>query len=374
MEMYKFILRIFHEYGDPRHFSALFFLKEKQDIISDIEQIVFDPKILIYKTLKNFNFNYMVKNVTSLFRSISSYEMDAVNIVGMAPLHYFVHYFQRLNLKKKPIIYFTSWPYWNFEKRYGYWVHEYPLDLRKPWISFLKKVDATVCVTKASYKALKRYSRNCFWIPHSVDTTLFKSREKSKEHDLIVVLFVGRLSEEKGVLELIDVAKKIKSYRKNIEFWFVGQGPLGNYLGKLKDQLPIRCLGHIDNTILPKVYQEADILILPSKRKRKWEELFGIVLIEAMSCSLPVIASNHVGPREIITHGYDGFLIQSDPNLDRIGFVKEIIDYICLLTENIDLRREIGRRGRRKVEQLYDIRVVAEKWWKVLERVVTLKR
>jgi len=184
-------------------------------------------------------------------------------------------------------------------------------------------------------------------------------------------LFVGRLVEEKGVLELIDVTKKIKACQKNVEFWFVGQGPLRSYLDKLKRQLPIRYLGHIDNTLLPKVYQEADILVLPSKRKRRWEELFGIVLIEAMSCGLPIIASNHVGPREIITHGYDGFLIRNDPNLDRTKFIEEIAKYICLLAENMDLRREMGLRGRQKAEQLYDVKVVAEKWREVLERVMT---
>jgi glycosyltransferase involved in cell wall biosynthesis len=303
-----------------------------------------------------------------------SYEIDTVNIVGMAPLHYFVHYFQKLGLKKEPVVYFTSWPYWNFEKRYGCWVHEYPLDLRKSWMDFLRKVNAIVCVTNASYKALKRYSRECFWIPHSVDTTLFKPRERPKEYDPVVVLFIGRLNEEKGVLELVNVAKKIKSYSKNIEFWFVGQGPARCYLNKLKEQLPIRYLGYINNAILPKVYQEADILVLPSKKRRKWEELFGIVLIEAMSCGLPVIASNHVGPREIITHGYDGFLIQSDPNLDRTKFIKEIIEYIYLLAENVDLRQEMGQRGRRKVEQLYDVKVVAERWRGVLERVMSQKR
>jgi len=369
--MYKFTLRIFHEYGDPRHFSALFFLKERQNIIDDIEQIVFDPKILIYRTLKSFNFNYMARNVTALLRSMSSRETDTINIVGMAPLHYFVNYFQRLNLKREPIIYFTSWPYWNFEKRHGYWVHEYPLDLRKPWIDFLRKVNAIVCVTRSSYKALRNYSKKCFWIPHSVDTLLFKPGERQKEHDLIVVLFVGRLIKEKGILELIDVVRKIKTCQK-IEFWFAGQGPLRSYLNKLEGRLPIKCLGYInDDALLSKVYQEADILVLPSKRRRKWEELFGIVLIEAMSCGLPVIASNHVGPREIITHGYDGFLIQSDPDLDRTRFIKDMIEYICLLAENMDLRLEMGRRGRRKVKQLYDVKVVAEKWQEVLERVMT---
>jgi glycosyltransferase involved in cell wall biosynthesis len=364
-------LRIFHEYGDPRHFSALFFLKERKDIISNIEQIVFDPKILVYKTLpQKLDFSYMVKNIASLFRSMLSYDKDAINIVGMAPLHYFVYYFQKLNLKD-PTVYFTSWPYWDFGKRYGCWVREYPLDLRKPWMDFLKNVNAIVCVTKASYQALKRYSKKCFWIPHSVDTTLFKPRHKPKEHDLIGVLFVGRLVEEKGVLELIDVAKKIKACQKNVEFWFVGQGPLRSYLDKLKKQLPIRYLGHIDNTLLPKVYQEADILVLPSKRKRRWEELFGIVLIEAMSCGLPIIASNHVGPREIITHGHDGFLIRNDPNLDRTKFIEEIAKYICLLAENMDLRREMGLRGRRKAEQLYDVKVVAERWREILETVMT---
>ena len=367
--MEKIHLRVFHEYGDPRHFSTYSFLRKK-GIISTIEHIVFDPKILIYKTLKTLDFNFIVKDITSLLRPMLFYDIDAINIVGMAPLHYFVHYFQKLSLKKELVVYFTSWPYWDFEKRYGCWVHEYPLDLRKSWMDFLKKVNAIVCVTKSSYKALKRYSKKCFWIPHSVDTTLFKPREKSKEHDSIIVLFVGSLVKEKGVLELIDVAKKIKACQKNMEFWFVGQGPLRSYLDKLKEQIPIRYLGYINNTLLPKVYQKADILVLPSKS----EELFGIVLIEAMSCGLPVIASNHVGPREIITHGYDGFLIQSNPNLDRKEFIREIIEYIRLLAENGDLRQEIGRRGRQKVEQSYDIRVVAEKWREVLERVATSRK
>jgi len=301
---------------------------------------------------------------------MSSHKTDLINIIGMAPLHYFVYYFQKMSLKKEPVVYLTSWPYWNFEKRYGCWVHEYPLDLRKSWMNFLKNVDATVCVTKASYRALKKYSKNCFWIPHSVDTRLFKPGE-NKRRDPVIVLFVGRLREEKGILELIEAAKKIKRHRKDIEFWFVGQGPLKRYLNKLKKQLPIRYFDYIENMILPKVYQEADMLVLPSKRKRGWEELFGIVLIEALSCGLPVIASNHVGPREIITHGCDGFLIQSDPNLDRTKFIEEIAKYICLLAENMDLRREMGLRGRRKVEQLYDVKAVAEKWREVLERVIT---
>lgn len=363
-----FTLKIFHEYGDPRHFLALEFLKDI-GIISDIVNIVFDPKVIIYRALKNLNLNYMVRNTALLLKSLLSQETDHINIVGMAPLHYFVHYFRKLKLGKKPVIYYTSWPYWNFEKHYGRWVHVYPFDLRKTWMNFLEEVDAVVCVTKSSCKALKRYSENVFWIPHTVNTTLFKPKEKLKERDPVVILFVGRLVEEKGVLELIEVAKRIKNLRKNIEFWFVGHGPLAYYLSRLEGQLPIKYLGYISNTLLPKVYQKVDVVVLPSKRKRNWEELFGIVLIEAMSCSLPVIASNHVGPREIITHGYDGFLVQSNPNLNKEAFVKELTDYILLLAENKDLRLRMGQRGRRKAEQLYDVKVVAKKWREVLEKV-----
>ena len=205
-----------------------------------------------------------------------------------------------------------------------------------------------------------------FWIPHAVDTTLFKPelKEKSKDRNSIVVLFVGRLVEDKGVLELIEAAKNIKSHRRNIEFWFVGRGPLERYLRRLKGLLPIKYLGYIDNKFLPKIYQKADILVLPSKR-----ELFGIVLIEAMSCSLPAIASNLVGSREIITHGYDGFLIQSNPHLNKAAFIKELTEYILQLAENSDLRLKMGQRGRQKAEQLYDVKIVAKKWLEVLKKV-----
>ena len=313
---------------------------------------------------------YIKENIAMLYKAMLSNE-KCINIVGIAPLHYFVYYFQQFIKSGKPIIYFTSWPYWNFNSPYSRWVHHYPIDLRERWKSFLENVDAIVCVTKASHNALQSFSKKVFWIPHSVDTKIFRPKREGKNRNSIVVLFVGRLVESKGILELMDVAKKTKRIGlKNLQFWFVGRGPFKHILEKFEGVLPIRYLGYVDDpVVLAKIYREADILVLPSKRKRTWEELFGIVIIEGMSSGLPVIASNHIGPREVIEDQFDGFIIKTDPSLDRENFVNEILDRILLLANDENLRRKMGIRGRSKAKQWYDVRINSEKWKRVLEYI-----
>ncbi|PLM51431.1 hypothetical protein CWN34_29225, partial [Klebsiella pneumoniae] len=83
-------------------------------------------------------------------------------------------------------------------------------------------------------------------------------------------------------------------------------------LGQLDN---VNFMGHIsDKSKLAAIFKEHDVLVLPSKKIDGWEELFGLVIIEAMACGLVVIASNHIGPRGIIDDGKNGFLI-SDGNL-----------------------------------------------------------
>ena len=85
-----------------------------------------------------------------------------------------------------------------------------------------------------------------------------------------------------------------------------------------------------------------------------------------MSSSIPVIASGHIGPREIIKNGYNGYLINSDPFKDNLSFIKELYNKILLLSENEKLRKQMGLRGRQTAVMNYDIRVNMENGKKFL--------
>ena len=80
--------------------------------------------------------------------------------------------------------------------------------------------------------------------------------------------------------------------------------------GPAKKQLEIALpeatfLGWAEHTSLPNLYRQADLLLLPSRF-----DTFGCVVLEAMSCGLPVVAYNSKGPRDIIKHGKTGYLVE----------------------------------------------------------------
>jgi len=116
-----------------------------------------------------------------------------------------------------------------------------------------------------------------------------------------VVLFAGRVSEEKGVMELPHIMDQIRRRVKGVRLAVAGTGPAEE---KLFRAIPdaIR-LGWLDKKQLSRVYSAADVQLLPSHF-----DTFGCVVLEALSCGLPVVAFNSKGPRDIILHGTSGFL------------------------------------------------------------------
>ncbi len=119
-----------------------------------------------------------------------------------------------------------------------------------------------------------------------------------------VLLFAGRVSEEKGVRELPAIYKRVRASVPDAVMVIAGTGPAE---AALRDELPeARFLGWVDHARLAEVYSAADVLLLPSKF-----DTFGCVVLEALSCGLPVIAYNTKGPKDIIRDGECGYLCAS---------------------------------------------------------------
>ncbi len=155
------------------------------------------------------------------------------------------------------------------------------------------------------------------------------------------VVFMGRLTDEKGILALIDALEKIPNCRLKI----IGEGPL--YL-ELKDFVErnklqnIEFLGFIGTEKRYEILKKAMFLVLPSE----WYENFPYVLIESLSLGIPAVASRIGGIPEIIDEGMNGLLVQS-------GNAEELKEKIERLIGNRDLLLSMRINAREKAEKTY---------------------
>ncbi len=124
------------------------------------------------------------------------------------------------------------------------------------------------------------------------------------EPDSFILLYSGRISQEKGVMELPEIYNNLIKTFPKLKMVIVGNGPEEK---ELKKQLPdATYLGWVDHDRLPEIYAASDILILPSKF-----DTFSCSVLEAISCGLPVIAYNIKGPKDIINDMDNGFLVSN---------------------------------------------------------------
>jgi glycosyltransferase involved in cell wall biosynthesis len=191
------------------------------------------------------------------------------------------------------------------------------------------------------------------YLPNSVDTNFFKPG-KNKEENLL--LYVGRITELKGLHLLIEALKYLK---KNVRLVIIGPPDWNtSYYQKLlntferenaKGKHKISYLGAMEQSEIVKWYQKASLFILPS-----FVEGFPVTVLEALSCGTPVVATNVGGIPEVIQNNETGILI---PPSNPVSLAKAI-DH---LLENEDIRLEMTRRGREKVQKQYSLENACKK-------------
>lgn len=163
------------------------------------------------------------------------------------------------------------------------------------------------------------------------------------------LLFVGRLDRIKGIFKLIEALKNVRS---DIQLVMIGDGPERQNLEKAifteGVSARVNLLGNLPNETVMAWINQCDALILPS-----FHETQGIVLLEANTCGKPVIASNINGIKEVVTHGYNGFLCNPyNP--------EHIAETINRLFSDTDLMKKMGENGRQRVVEKYDWVIIAE--------------
>jgi D-inositol-3-phosphate glycosyltransferase len=167
-------------------------------------------------------------------------------------------------------------------------------------------------------------------IPYGVDTSRYKPIQNPRAilnlpADSFMILFVGRLDREKGLLDAIEALAEIKQllFENKARFDLVGIGPMQNEMEIAIRQYGLDSIVHFhgpkDRDELPIWYSAADILLLPS-----WIEPFGRVILEAMACGTPIVSSVTDGPIDHIKDGYNGYLF---PPRQPLAMAK-ILEYV----------------------------------------------
>lgn len=173
------------------------------------------------------------------------------------------------------------------------------------------------------------------------------------------VLFVGRLVERKGVHVLLDAAAQLDQ-RQAVRIVIVGDGPERAALEARASQLGLKTVvefrGWVSAAELARAYASARVCVLPAIVDRRGDtEGLGVVLLEAMSYGIPVVASDTGGITDIVTNGETGLLV---PPGDATALKTAILQ----LHRNPALAAQLGAAGARRVRNQFSWDVIVARW------------
>ena len=163
-----------------------------------------------------------------------------------------------------------------------------------------------------------------------------------------IVVQVSWIIPEKGIGDLLEVAKLVTAKRTNVQFVIVGDGPFrGQYRKQANDMGlgdVVTWTGLMKDPFHEGVYEAADIVCQLSR----WEEVFGWMISEAMAFGKPVVATRVGGIPELVGEGETGFLVNR-------ADVNAAAERVLSLLDDAELRKTLGRTGRQKTERKFNL-------------------
>lgn len=201
---------------------------------------------------------------------------------------------------------------------------------------------------------IDRYSRKVMKGSIYVDTSLFKNEKEIREREQIVG-YIGSLEERKGIRELIKAISIINTTSKyEIKFLIGGTGKLESLVKNFSlRNNNVKFIGFIPKEDLPKLYNKVKLLVLPS-----YSEGLPNVILEAMVCSTPVLATPVGGIPDVIKDGETGFIME---NNSPECIAKNVIRALG----HPELER-ISKNGLALVKQEFTYEAAVERWRKIL--------
>ncbi|HSE41767.1 MAG TPA: N-acetyl-alpha-D-glucosaminyl L-malate synthase BshA [Acidobacteriota bacterium] len=203
-------------------------------------------------------------------------------------------------------------------------------------------------------------------IPNFVDTEYFRkpleqdcSKKALAPKKEAVLLHISNFRPLKRIMDVIRIFEIVVKEHP-VRLVFAGDGPERSmaevYCRDHGFMDKVLFLGKLDN--VPDLMGCTDVLLLPSEF-----ESFGLVALEAMSCEVPVVATNVGGIPEVVIHGETGFL-------GELGDVKTMANYVLQILKSPDLKKQMAEAGRRRAVEVFDQRKIVPQYEAYYEKVL----
>jgi glycosyltransferase involved in cell wall biosynthesis len=340
-------LRIIHETNPRKYYPALFELAEtgQVDLVGTHRYSVVkewvrawlrDRTPLIERSQNALN--------DLIFRLRIPFVKDETIVIGFAPWDWRLLIYRSL-AKRNRIMYQTSWHDWRLDNTPRQpkpnW---FKLYMQNQWHAFVTHPNVKViAVTPEVARTVERETGvKASVIPHAVPDVFFEAGRNRfpRETSPLKLLYVGEISEKKGIKVLLKLMEQLKE--QEISLTIVGNGPLVNLVENHSSE--VTYLGPIfDREKLAQIMAEHDVLMLLSQKTKTWEELFGIVIIEAIAAGCAVIATQHIGPREILSNSNGAGLFNESDSKGICSALRTIQINRIKLKELRDLQRVASR-------------------------------
>jgi glycosyltransferase involved in cell wall biosynthesis len=195
-----------------------------------------------------------------------------------------------------------------------------------------------------------------------IEPDVFKPLDGNRDSSTFVVGYAGRFVEEKGIDVLLTALRDLAGeWRLDL----AGSGPDQTRLAELARRLQIadrvQFLPWIPSALIADFYRSLDVLVLPSRSRSNWKEQFGRVLVDAMSCGVPVIGSTCGEIPNVI--GDAGLIFPE-------GEAVVLRDHLQALQNNPSLRHVLAQRGRQRVLDHFTQEQIARQTYGVYQRVM----
>jgi glycosyltransferase involved in cell wall biosynthesis len=263
----------------------------------------------------------------------------------------FLRYFGIKNLIfSRKLLYPPSWGKWLFETSF--------------FLDRITKINAdavqAVCEFGADQceKIYKVPAEKIFIVSNGINAGKFSLREFPSEK---VILFIGGTVEYKGLDILLEAAGFI--FRKYSDFKIIIIGEedkrkekLVKLAQKLGIDSKLEWKGLVYPADIPTYFRKTSILAIPSRL-----ELFGIVALESMASGVPIVASNAGGLPEVVINGENGLIVERENP-------QKLAEAIMYLFDNPIEAEEMGKKGRKRVEENFTWEKVVEKFEEEIDK------
>lgn len=246
------------------------------------------------------------------------------------------------------------------------------------WVkTFLPSSDLFIAVGNETVRVLRAKNiptEKIVFIPNGVDVEKFAGKFRRSDLEKFlgenlqekkVLMTSGRLAKRKGVAWFIrNVMPKLGP---NILYVVAGDGPdRKNITDAIQEsglEKRVRTIGYMGDPVRDMLFHTCDLFIQPNIRIAGDMEGFGLSVIEAAYCGIPVVASNLEGLKDAIQHEQNGFLVETQ---DTQGYVS----IINRLLSDENYRRDFGQKARQYVQSTLSWKIIAQKYLEEIEKIV----